>query len=201
MIHRTFEALGGKNGQLQSDQVRRSPGEGMSGLVMLALLRTATAQDCEEWVLSTQVELATDAFTSAELELTEELTRNAIEQLECLDRVASQEDLATLGLSIFTSFDPILQRQAERSTTAVLDQLDPKGGLESATVVTRFDSGEVVALVGGRNVRYAGFNRALDARRPAGSLLKPAIYLAALEQPGRFSLATTLSDRPLQWKC
>jgi penicillin-binding protein 1B len=111
-----------------------------------------------------------------------------------------EEDLATLGLSIFTSFDPILQRQAELSTTRVLDQLDPKGGLQSATVVTRFDSGEVSALVGGRQVRYAGFNRALDARRPAGSLLKPAIYLAALERPGQYSLATPLSDTSLKEK-
>jgi penicillin-binding protein 1B len=76
----------------------------------------------------------------------------------------------------------------------VLDQLSKNGELESATVVTRFDSGEVAALVGGRDIRYRGFNRALDARRPAGSLLKPAVYLAALEQPRRFSLATVLAD-------
>ena len=108
------------------------------------------------------------------------------------------EDLTTLGLSIFTAFDPLLQRQVERSTTAVLDQIDPGGELESASVVTRFDSGEVAALVGGRQVRYAGFNRALDARRPAGSLLKPAVYLAALERPRHYSLATPLQDTPLQ---
>jgi penicillin-binding protein 1B len=108
------------------------------------------------------------------------------------------EDLSTLGLSIFTAFDPILQRQAERSTTSVLDVIDKDGELESATVVTRFDSGEVAALVGGRKVRYAGFNRALDARRPAGSLIKPAVYLAALEQPRRYSLATLVPDTPVQ---
>ena len=111
-----------------------------------------------------------------------------------------QEDLATLGLNIFTSFDPIVQRKAERSTTAVMDQLDKEGGLESASVVTRFDSGEVAALVGGRKVRYAGFNRALDARRPAGSLLKPAVYLAALENPDRYTLATPLLDTPVKIK-
>jgi len=108
-----------------------------------------------------------------------------------------EEDLTTLGLSIFTSFDPILQRKLERSTTRVMDQLDKSGELESASVVTRFDNGEVAALVGGRQVRYAGFNRALDARRPAGSLLKPAVYLTALEQPGSYSLASVLSDRPV----
>jgi len=111
-----------------------------------------------------------------------------------------EEDLTTLGLSIFTAFDPLLQRQAELSTTAVLDQIDPKDRFESATVVTRFDTGEVAALVGGRQVRYAGFNRALDARRPAGSLLKPAVYLVALEEPRRYTLATPLQDTPFSTK-
>ena len=115
-----------------------------------------------------------------------------------LRRDYREEDLTTRGLNIFTSFDPLLQRQVESSTAAVLDQLDPAGELESATVVTRFDTGEVAALVGGRKPRYAGFNRALDARRPAGSLLKPAIYLAALEQPGIYTLASILSDTPMK---
>jgi penicillin-binding protein 1B len=115
-----------------------------------------------------------------------------------LRREYSEEDLSTKGLSIFTAFDPILQRQLEHSTTSVLDGLDRGGELESASVVTRFDSGEVAALVGGRRVRYAGFNRSLDARRPAGSLLKPAVYLAALEQPQRYNLASVLSDTPLK---
>ncbi len=115
-----------------------------------------------------------------------------------LRREYREEDLGTLGLSIFTAFDPLLQRQVELSTTAILDAIDPRGELESASVVTRFESGEVAALVGGRRVRYAGFNRALDARRPAGSLLKPAVYLAALEQPQRYTLATVLSDTPLK---
>ncbi len=109
-----------------------------------------------------------------------------------------EEDLTTLGLSIFTAFDPLLQRQIEASTTSVMDRLDGSGELESAAVVTRFESGEVAALVGGRNLRYAGFNRALDARRPAGSLLKPAVYLAALEQPGQYTLATPIQDTQLQ---
>ncbi|MFT6053119.1 MAG: penicillin-binding protein 1B [Halioglobus sp.] len=104
------------------------------------------------------------------------------------------EDLTSLGLSIFTSFDPLLQRQLEASTKSVMTSLDPTGKLESATVVTRFDTGEIAALVGGKNSRYAGFNRALDARRPAGSLLKPAVYLAALEQESSYTLATPLDD-------
>ncbi len=105
-----------------------------------------------------------------------------------------EEDLSSLGLSIFTAFDPVLQRQLENSTTSVLAQLDKSGELQGASVVTRVDSGEVAALVGGRKVSYAGFNRALDANRPAGSLLKPAVYLTALERPTHYSLASIISD-------
>ncbi|QFU74508.1 penicillin-binding protein 1B [Halioglobus maricola] len=114
-----------------------------------------------------------------------------------LRRDYREEDLTTLGLSIFTAFDPLLQQKLERSTTDVLKQIDSSGELQSASIVTRFDSGEVAALVGGRKVSYAGFNRALDARRPAGSLLKPAVYLAALERPREYSLATMIEDKPI----
>lgn len=48
--------------------------------------------------------------------------------------------------------------------------------LEVAGVVTNVEGGEVLALVGGRNVRFPGFNRALDAKRQIGSLVKPFIF-------------------------
>ena len=104
------------------------------------------------------------------------------------------QDLGSLGLSIFTSFDPLLQRQAEQSIQTIMDQLDPAQELQTAMVVSSFDNGEVRALIGGRRPRFAGFNRALDAVRPVGSLLKPVVYLAALQQPQRWSLATPLDD-------
>jgi penicillin-binding protein 1B len=114
-----------------------------------------------------------------------------------LRRDYRQEDLGSLGLSIFTSFDPLLQRQAEQSIETILDTLDPDGQLQTAMVVTSFDNGEVKALIGGRSARFAGFNRALDAIRPVGSLIKPVVYLAALEQSRRWTLATPLDDGPL----
>ena len=114
-----------------------------------------------------------------------------------LDEEYREEDLTTLGLSIFTTFDPLLQRQLERSSRRVLDALGLDAELETASVVTRVDSGEVAALLGGRQPRYAGFNRALDARRPVGSLIKPAVYLTALADSDRFTLATLLDDSPL----
>ncbi|MEJ2516260.1 MAG: penicillin-binding transpeptidase domain-containing protein [Gammaproteobacteria bacterium] len=74
---------------------------------------------------------------------------------------------------------------------------EPATDLEAAAVLTRPATGEVLALVGGREARFAGFNRALDARRPIGSLVKPAVYLAAVESGG-YHLASTVDDLPVQ---
>ncbi|MGH8276800.1 MAG: penicillin-binding transpeptidase domain-containing protein, partial [Steroidobacteraceae bacterium] len=57
-------------------------------------------------------------------------------------------------------------------------------------------SGDVIAIVGGRDVGYDGFDRALDARRSMGSLVKPFIYLTALES-GRYNAATIVQDAPV----
>ena len=61
-------------------------------------------------------------------------------------------------------------------------------------VVTDPQTGEVIAIIGGKQTRYQGFNRALDAIRPIGSLIKPAVYLAALEQG--YTLVSELDDSP-----
>lgn len=117
-----------------------------------------------------------------------------------LRRDYQEADLQVRGLRIFTAFDPLVQWHAERSLSKTLQQLDPKeAGLEGAMVVTDVVSSEVVALVGGRQMHYAGFNRALDAVRPMGSLAKPAVYLAALESK-RYTLTTPLDDTPVDVK-
>jgi penicillin-binding protein 1B len=114
------------------------------------------------------------------------------------------EDLRSAGLQVFTALDPTVQAAAERALSERLKRLEgrrklPADTLEGAVVVVSPDSGEVLALVGGRERSYAGFNRALDARRPVGSLIKPAVYLTALEQPQRYTLVTPLDDSPLSW--
>ncbi|MDY3198187.1 MAG: penicillin-binding protein 1B [Pseudomonadaceae bacterium] len=108
------------------------------------------------------------------------------------------EDLTSEGLRIFTSFDPLLQMKAEKAIADSLKGLgDRANEMEAAMVVTGAQTGEILALVGGRNPRFSGFNRALDASRPIGSLVKPAVYLTALEQPQRYSLITPVEDAPI----
>jgi len=112
-----------------------------------------------------------------------------------LARDYQQEDLQSEGLRIFTTFDPAVQHAAETAVTRTLPRLANADVLEAAVVVTAKDTGEVLALVGGKDTEFAGFNRALDARRPMGSLIKPFVYLTALEQPDAYTLITPVKDQ------
>jgi penicillin-binding protein 1B len=121
-----------------------------------------------------------------------------------LRRDYHEQDLTEAGLRIYTSLDPRAQDQAERALEHELARLDhlhrhPQAALEGAVIITAPQSGEVIAVVGGRNVGYDGFDRALDARRPMGSLVKPFIYLTALES-GRYNAATLVQDAPVDVK-
>jgi penicillin-binding protein 1B len=122
-----------------------------------------------------------------------------------LRRDYDEKDLRSEGLRIFTSLDPRVQGAAERALSKKLDDFDRTKrfgppGLEGAVVVTDPQSGEVAALVGSRNARYRGYNRAIDAARPVGSLLKPAVYLTALADPSKYTLITPVDDGPFVYK-
>ncbi len=119
-----------------------------------------------------------------------------------LRRDYREEDLTSEGLRVFTTLDPWAQKQAELAVSERLDRLEkdrklPRDKLEAAAVIADVEGGEVLALVGGRNPRFAGFNRALDAVRPIGSLVKPAVYLTALMYGGSYTLTTLLEDASL----
>ena len=121
-----------------------------------------------------------------------------------LKRDYAEADLAAAGLSVYTSLDLHAQAAAERALTQNLSRLDARlrgrtEHLEGAVIVVEPNSGDVVAVVGGREVDASGFNRALDARRPIGSLVKPAVYLTALET-GRYTAATLIEDAPIELK-
>ncbi|MFA6053093.1 MAG: penicillin-binding protein 1B [Methylobacter sp.] len=108
-----------------------------------------------------------------------------------------EEDLTSEGLRIFTTLEPRVQDALEQAVAKKLSQLEqlPRAkDLEAAVVVTRRDSGEIAALTGDREATGAGFNRALDAVRPIGSLIKPIVYLTALEYPKRYTITTPVSD-------
>jgi penicillin-binding protein 1B len=112
-------------------------------------------------------------------------------------------DIRQSGLKVFTTLDTNAQIKAEVALSEGVAKQEKRIGLsqfEGAMVVTDIAKGEIRALVGSRDINYAGFNRALDAKRAIGSLIKPAIYLTALEQPGEFNLATLLADEPIKLK-
>ncbi|UIP28365.1 penicillin-binding protein 1B [Photobacterium sp. TLY01] len=107
-----------------------------------------------------------------------------------------------VGLRIFSTLDPVSQQEAENAVAQWIPVLEKKAGspIETAMVAVDRHSGEIRAMIGGSRPGYAGFNRALDSRRQIGSLVKPAVYLSALRQPEKFSLATTLDDKPILLK-
>jgi penicillin-binding protein 1B len=109
----------------------------------------------------------------------------------------ARDDLERTGLTVLSTLDPAVQAAAERALDSGIEALGKNAAeFEGAVVVTSPHTGEVKALVGGRDARYEGFNRALDARRPIGSLIKPAVFLTALES-GRYSLASVIDDAPI----
>ena len=116
-----------------------------------------------------------------------------------------EEDLTNEGLRIFTTLEPRAQDALETRIQQGLPIAEktrklPEGTLQGAGVITSVEGGEVRALVAGRDVRYAGFNRALDSRRSIGSLAKPFVYLTALMQPSEYNLYTILPDDPIELK-
>jgi penicillin-binding protein 1B len=132
------------------------------------------------------------------------LNRNRYPAFMDLVRLQLQRDypadaLRGAGLSVLTTLAPAAQGYAERAVAEQLDALSKKDGpaLEAGVVLSDTSSGEVLALVGARRADAHGFNRALQAQRPVGSLLKPFVYLLALAQPGRYSLASMVEDAPL----
>ncbi len=105
-------------------------------------------------------------------------------------------DLSLQGLRIFTTLDPIAQTKVQQTFKSSVAKF-ARGNrnladLQGAVVITRPDNGELLATVGSSQ-DFTGFNRAIDAKRQVGSLLKPIIYLNALES-GRYNWASLIDD-------
>ncbi|HET7843271.1 MAG TPA: penicillin-binding transpeptidase domain-containing protein, partial [Xanthomonadales bacterium] len=109
--------------------------------------------------------------------------------------------LRSEGLTVLTTLAPSTQNYAEAAVVERLSALGKNGQtLQAAVVVTQAHTGAIEAVVGGRDPGEQGFNRAVRAQRPIGSLVKPFVYLVALAQPQSWSLMTTLSDRSISLK-
>lgn len=116
-----------------------------------------------------------------------------------LNAVYYADDLKNEGLKIISTLDPIAQMAADKAVDKKLSELRKRStkakSLEGALVSANPETGELVAVVGSGST-FTGFNRAVDAKRQVGSLLKPVIYMTALES-GRYNLASSVDDSPV----
>ena len=114
-------------------------------------------------------------------------------------------ELRTQGLRIQTNLDPVLQESLESSIKKTKLELVNKYGnklneLEGAAIAVDIISGEIKAVVGSSSPSEFGFNRSINAIRPIGSLVKPFIYLTALNKYDQYTLTTILDDSKLSFE-
>lgn len=127
-----------------------------------------------------------------------------------LPEVYDEATLQGQGLRIYSTLDLRLQQiatQAMREGLAALEKTHKSlrpgrdgARLQGCLIALRPQTGEVLALVGGREYGESQFDRCLQARRSAGSAFKPFVYVAGLEaRRGApvITLASTLSDTPV----
>jgi penicillin-binding protein 1B len=109
--------------------------------------------------------------------------------------------LPARGEAIYTTLDASLQRAAEHAVDRGLGRLRDSGA-QAALVAIDPRTGEVLAMVGGRDYGASQFNRATAALRQPGSAFKPIVALTALERSGErqpaFTLASVVNDEPLR---
>jgi penicillin-binding protein 1B len=122
------------------------------------------------------------------------------------------EALTGAGLRIFTALDPEMQIAAERAIQDGLQAIErqhpklaraePEERLQAALIALHPATGEIRAMVGGRDYRVTQFNRVTDARRQPGSVFKPIVYFAALDPEGgppHVLPTSTIADVPFTW--
>lgn len=123
---------------------------------------------------------------------------------QAMEERLGQNALYKGGLSIITTLDSRMQEAAERAVRVGMVGLDERVKRRNpdrpdppqvALVAIDPHSGEVKALVGGRDFEQSRFNRAIQARRQPGSAFKPIVYSYALE--AGFSPTSRVFDAPL----
>lgn len=125
-----------------------------------------------------------------------QLVERELQQLQLTEQEQAQ------GLLVFTGLDPVLQTSYDKSFGKSINKLEHKYKLKDingAVVSLNLDDATISALIGDKTPNSFGFNRALDSNRNIGSLIKPAVYLTALQQPN-YNLATPLSNQAVKMK-
>ena len=168
--------------------------------VVLQAMRDANVIDAKthQAALNSPVQL-TDALRAAEpfgQYFKEEVRKQLVERF-------GWERVYQGGLKVYTTLDLDLQKAAESEVVKGVEEIEqrqlrrkgapvPTEPLQAALVALDPMTGEVRAMVGGRDFRSSNFNRVTQARRQAGSAFKPFVYAAALERG--FSPGTVLTD-------
>lgn len=129
-----------------------------------------------------------------------------------LSQIDESSDSAQTGLRLFTTLDLEMQRMAEEAVGSGLSRLEAKhrflkktaDHLQAALVAIDPRTGAILAMVGGRDYRTSQFNHAVQAKRQAGSLLKPFVYLTAFERSltateGSITPASLVDDSPISF--
>jgi penicillin-binding protein 1A len=117
-----------------------------------------------------------------------------------------EEKIVSGRLRVYTTMDPAMQQAAEKALAESLREIEARTGpgrwsggrtktdgsrtangerddrLQGAVVALDAQTGEVRAIVGGRDTANLGLNRAVQSRRQPGSAFKPFVYAAALER-------------------
>jgi penicillin-binding protein 1B len=128
-----------------------------------------------------------------------------------LPRVYDEDVLTATGLRIYSTLDPRYQAAAVQALIGGLESIeakhpelqtqDPLKKLQGCLIALRPQTGEVLALVGGRDYGASQFDRCTQARRQVGSVFKPFVYVAALEPRDGVVVVTAASmieDAPLE---
>ena len=109
------------------------------------------------------------------------------------------------GLKIYTTINAKLQQAAQHAVQVGLEEFESRGdkgkgreAIQGALIALEPQSGFILAMVGGRDFSSSQFNRALQAKRQAGSAFKPIVYAAALDKG--FTPATLIVDEPFSFE-